>query len=89
MGSWPTSTASFLGARVGLRPATKDDLPIVGASAMLPNLMYATGHYRIALMAGTYLVRIPSARFGFKPRQVSVVAGQITVRNFLIDTGIR
>ena len=39
-------TAGFLGARVGLRPATTDDLPIVGASAALPNLMYATGHYR-------------------------------------------
>src|SRR5439155_730952 len=39
-------TAGFLGARVGLRPATADDLPVVGASAALPNLMYATGHYR-------------------------------------------
>ena len=29
-----------------LRPATADDLPVVGASAALPNLMYATGHYR-------------------------------------------
>jgi glycine oxidase len=41
-----TWTASFLGARVGLRPGTKDDLPIIGASTALPNLMYATGHYR-------------------------------------------
>jgi glycine oxidase len=39
-------TATFLGARVGLRPATTDDLPIIGASDVLPNLMYATGHYR-------------------------------------------
>jgi glycine oxidase len=39
-------TASFLGARVGLRPGTKDDLPIIGASTALPNLVYATGHYR-------------------------------------------
>ena len=39
-------TASFLAARVGLRPATQDDLPIIGASARLPKLMYATGHYR-------------------------------------------
>jgi glycine oxidase len=41
-----TWTASFLGARVGLRPGTPDDLPIVGRSAALPNLMYASGHYR-------------------------------------------
>jgi glycine oxidase len=41
-----TWTASFLGARVGLRPGTPDDLPIIGASTALPNLMYAAGHYR-------------------------------------------
>jgi glycine oxidase len=40
------STAGFRGARVGLRPATSDDLPVIGASRVLPNLMYATGHYR-------------------------------------------
>jgi glycine oxidase len=40
------STAGFLGARVGLRPATSDDLPVIGPSAVVPNLMYATGHYR-------------------------------------------
>ena len=39
-------TAGFLGARVGLRPATPDALPIIGASVWLPNLFYATGHYR-------------------------------------------
>ncbi len=39
-------TAGFLGARVGLRPASRDGLPIIGASCAMPNLMYATGHYR-------------------------------------------
>ena len=39
-------TAGFLGARVGLRPATPDDLPVIGPSSVMPNLMYATGHYR-------------------------------------------
>jgi len=38
--------AGFLGARVGLRPATRDDLPVIGRSVVLPNLVYATGHYR-------------------------------------------
>jgi glycine oxidase len=40
------STAGFTSARVGLRPATRDDLPVIGASAVVPRLMYATGHYR-------------------------------------------
>ncbi len=38
--------ASFRGARVGLRPATPDGLPVIGASTAAPSLMYATGHYR-------------------------------------------
>ena len=39
-------TAGFKGARVGLRPATTDDLPVIGASRAAPHVMYATGHYR-------------------------------------------
>src|SRR5262249_10593149 len=39
-------SAAFRGVRVGLRPATLDSLPVIGASPVLPNLMYATGHYR-------------------------------------------
>lgn len=41
-----TWTASLTAAKAGLRPATPDDLPIVGPSTIHPNLMYATGHYR-------------------------------------------
>ena len=47
------------------------------------------GRYSVVLAAGTYVVRIPSARFGFRPRSATVVAGRMTVRNFSIDTGIR
>jgi glycine oxidase len=39
-------TAGFIGAKAGLRPATPDDVPVIGFSAVVPNLMYATGHYR-------------------------------------------
>jgi glycine oxidase len=39
-------TAGFTGARVGLRPATPDGLPILGPSTVVPGLFYATGHYR-------------------------------------------
>jgi glycine oxidase len=38
--------ASLSGVRVGLRPATPDDRPILGASARIDGLVYATGHYR-------------------------------------------
>ena len=39
-------SAGFNGARVGLRPATADNLPVIGASVALPKMMYATGHFR-------------------------------------------
>ena len=38
--------AVFAGARVGLRPGTDDELPIVGASSTMPTVFYATGHFR-------------------------------------------
>jgi glycine oxidase len=38
--------ATFLGARVGLRPATPDDLPVMGPDARLPGLVHASGHFR-------------------------------------------
>jgi glycine oxidase len=38
--------AALASARAGLRPGTPDALPIVGWSTALPNLMYATGHFR-------------------------------------------
>jgi len=39
-------TAVFAGARVGLRPGTDDELPIVGRSATMASVVYATGHFR-------------------------------------------
>ncbi len=38
--------AGFAGVRVGLRPATPDELPVIGASERVPGVYYATGHYR-------------------------------------------
>ncbi|HZI80962.1 MAG TPA: glycine oxidase ThiO [Vicinamibacterales bacterium] len=38
--------AVFAGTRVGLRPGTGDELPIVGRSASMPAVVYATGHFR-------------------------------------------
>jgi len=38
--------AGFLSARAGLRPGTADAMPIIGWSRVVPNVMYATGHFR-------------------------------------------
>ena len=46
-GAW---TAGFLEARAGLRPASADLLPIIGLSRVVPNLMYATAHYRNGIL---------------------------------------
>ena len=42
--------ASFLGARVGLRPATPDALPVIGRSVSVPGLVYACGHFRNGIL---------------------------------------
>ena len=42
----PAAAGALVEARVGLRPGTPDALPIVGWSHAVPNLMYATGHFR-------------------------------------------
>ena len=50
--------ASFIEARVGLRPATADGLPIVGRSHALPGLVYATGHYRNGVLLAPLTARL-------------------------------
>jgi glycine oxidase len=42
----PLEAAEFAGVRVGLRPATGDELPVIGHSSTMPGVIYATGHYR-------------------------------------------
>jgi len=43
----PALTADMLiEARVGLRPATPDELPVLGADPEIPGLLHASGHYR-------------------------------------------
>jgi glycine oxidase len=50
--------AGFRGARVGLRPATSDDLPVIGPSHAFPNLMYATGHYRNGVLLAPLTAKV-------------------------------
>ena len=49
--------ATFVGARVGLRPATSDEMPIIGRSAKMPGLVYATGHYRNGVLLAPLTAR--------------------------------
>jgi thiazole synthase len=38
--------ATFLGVRVGLRPATPDELPVIGPDPAVGGLVHASGHFR-------------------------------------------
>jgi glycine oxidase len=42
--------ARIADVRVGLRPATPDELPIIGASSTMPGVFFATGHYRHGIL---------------------------------------
>ena len=41
-----TPSARFDAVRVGLRPGTHDELPLIGSSSTMPGVYFATGHYR-------------------------------------------
>ena len=49
--------ATFVGARVGLRPATVDEMPLIGRSVKVPGLVYATGHYRNGVLLAPLTAR--------------------------------
>ncbi len=53
-----THAARFLQARVGLRPATPDSLPVIGESADTPGVFYATGHYRNGILLAPLTARM-------------------------------
>lgn len=42
----------------GLRPGTPDDLPVLGADPEVPNLFYATGHYRNGILLAPLTGRV-------------------------------
>ena len=50
--------AGFEAVRVGLRPGTPDDLPVVGRSAAARGLVYATGHYRNGVLLAPLTARL-------------------------------
>ena len=50
--------AGFDAVRVGLRPGTPDDLPALGWSRAVPNLVHATGHYRNGILLAPITARL-------------------------------
>ena len=52
------AAAHLASARAGLRPATPDQLPVVGWSSAVPRLMYATGHYRNGVLLAPLTAQI-------------------------------
>ena len=53
-----TRDAGFDQVRVGLRPGTPDDLPALGWSRTVPNLVHATGHYRSGILLAPITARL-------------------------------
>lgn len=50
--------ATFVEARVGLRPQSPDSLPVIGKSQAVPGLVYATGHYRNGVLLAPLTARL-------------------------------
>lgn len=53
-----TWQAGFASVKVGLRPATPDNLPAIGPSARVEGLVYATGHYRNGILLAPLTARL-------------------------------
>jgi len=45
-------------ARTGLRPKSPDDLPLIPRSAVVPAVIYATGHYRNGVLLAPYTAHL-------------------------------
>lgn len=54
-GAWG---ASFLDARVGLRPATPDELPVIGPDTEVDGVVHASGHYRNGVLLAPITARL-------------------------------
>jgi glycine oxidase len=56
--------AAFSSVRVGLRPGSGDDLPLIGRSDVLPGLIYAVGHYRNGILLAPLTAGLVAALAG-------------------------
>lgn len=50
--------ATFLEARAGLRPATPDELPVLGSDPGTPAIVHASGHYRNGVLLAPITARL-------------------------------
>jgi glycine oxidase len=50
--------ATFLEARAGLRPATPDELPVLGADPDRPEVVHASGHYRNGVLLAPITAKV-------------------------------
>ena len=50
--------ATFLDARAGLRPATPDELPVLGSEPGTPDIVHASGHYRNGVLLAPITARV-------------------------------
>ena len=57
-------SAAFTSVRVGLRPASGDDLPLIGRSEVLPGVIYAVGHYRNGVLLAPLTAGLVAALAG-------------------------
>ena len=67
-------TAGMLSTWSGLRPMTPDGLPIIGADAGLPSVVYACGHGRNGIMLGPLTGAIVVAAVTSGPRSTGATA---------------
>jgi hypothetical protein len=70
-------------------PAPGVKLTFTGTSVTRSVVTDARGRYVIGLSPGRYSVAATGAKFGLRPRTVTVTAGRFKALNFVIDTGIR
>jgi glycine oxidase len=49
--------AGFTAARVGLRPATPDQMPVIGRSSKVPGVVFATGHFRNGILLAPFTAK--------------------------------
>jgi glycine oxidase len=50
--------ATFLEARAGLRPATPDELPVLGSDPDTPAIVHASGHYRNGVLLAPITAKV-------------------------------
>jgi glycine oxidase len=49
--------AGFTATRVGLRPATPDQMPVIGRSSKVPGIVFATGHFRNGILLAPFTAK--------------------------------